>query len=136
MNRTLMETVRCMLLEAKLSEVFWAEALATTTYTINKSPSNPINLKTSEEMWRGSSSDVSNLKTFGCIAYVHTKQSKVEPRALKCMFIGYPEGVKGYKCWDFTSNGSLISKEVVFKENEFYMNYETSRQHRSAESYS
>ncbi|KAA0066172.1 putative polyprotein [Cucumis melo var. makuwa] len=33
-----------------------------------------------------------------CTTYVHTKQSKVEPRAIKCMFIGYPEGVKGYKC--------------------------------------
>ncbi|TYK02789.1 retrovirus-related Pol polyprotein from transposon TNT 1-94 [Cucumis melo var. makuwa] len=125
MNRTLMERVRCMLSEAKLPEDFWAEALATATYTINRSPSISINMKAPEEMWRGSPPDLSNLKTFGCTTYVHTKQSKVEPRALKCMFIGYPKGVKGYNCWNFTSNRSLISRDVTFKEDELYMNSET-----------
>ena len=39
----------------------------------------------------------SHLKVFGCIAFVHTKKSKLEPMALKCIFIRFPEGVKGYK---------------------------------------
>ena len=99
MNRTLMERVRCMLPEAKFPEYFWAEALASTTYIINRSPNIYVNMKTHEEMQRVSPLDLSNLNTFRCTTYVHTKQSKVEPRALKCMFIGYPEGVKGYKCW-------------------------------------
>lgn len=44
-----------MLLEAKNSEDFLAEALAiaTLTYIINKSLSISINLNTSEEIWRG-----------------------------------------------------------------------------------
>ena len=91
-----MERVRCMLLEAKLSKDFWAEALATTTYTINRSPNIYTNMKTLEETWRGLYLDLLNLKTFECTTYVHTKQSKVEPKALKCMFTRYPEGVKGY----------------------------------------
>ncbi|KAA0060416.1 retrotransposon protein, putative, Ty1-copia subclass [Cucumis melo var. makuwa] len=126
MNRTLIERVRCMLSEAKLPEDFWVESLATATYTTNRSPSISINMKTPEEMWKGSAPDLSNLKTFRCTIYIHTKQSKVEPRAIKCMFIGYPEGVKGYKCWNFISNRSLISRDVTFKEDEFYMNSETS----------
>ena len=85
-------------------------------------------MKTSEEMWKGTSPDLSNLKTFRCTTCVHTKQSKVESRALKCMFIEYPEGVKEYKCLDFTSNRSLISRDEIFKENEFYMITETSKQ--------
>lgn len=92
MNRTLLEMVSCVLLEAKNSEDFLAEALAiaTLTYIINKSLSISINLNTSEEIWRGTPPDLSNLCTY-------TKQSKVEPGALKHILKGYLEGVKGYK---------------------------------------
>ena len=36
MNRTIMERVRSMLAHAKLPKTFWAEALSTTTYVINR----------------------------------------------------------------------------------------------------
>ncbi|KAA0062924.1 retrotransposon protein, putative, Ty1-copia subclass [Cucumis melo var. makuwa] len=97
MNRTLMERVRCMISEAKISENFWAEALATATYTVNRSPCVSIDMKTPEERWTGATPKLFNLKPFGCTAYVYIKQNKIEPRALKCMFIGYPDFVKGYK---------------------------------------
>ena len=38
MNQTLMERVWSMLAHAKLPKTFWAEALSTTTYVINRSP--------------------------------------------------------------------------------------------------
>ena len=78
-------------------------------------------MKTPEKRWTEATLKLSNLKPFGCTTYVYIKQSKIEPRALKCMFIGYPDGVKGYKLWDFSKERSLISRDVVFKENEIYM---------------
>ena len=42
MNRTIMERVRSMLALAKLPKKFWAEALSTATYVINRSPSVPL----------------------------------------------------------------------------------------------
>ena len=42
MNRTIMERVRSMLAHAKLPKTFWAEALTTATYVINRSPSVPL----------------------------------------------------------------------------------------------
>ena len=54
-----------MLSEAKITEAFWAKALTTATYTINRSPNISINMKTPKEMWRGTPPDLSNLKTFG-----------------------------------------------------------------------
>ncbi|KAA0051442.1 Retrovirus-related Pol polyprotein from transposon TNT 1-94 [Cucumis melo var. makuwa] len=120
-SRTSMERVRCMISEAKISKTFWAEALTTATYTVNRSPCVSIDMKTPEERWIGATPKLSNLKPFGCTTYVYIKQSKIEPRALKCMFIGYPDGVKDYKLWDFFKERSLISRDVVFKENEIYM---------------
>ena len=53
------------------------------------------------------------------MAYVHIKQDKLEARAAKCVFIGYPEGVKGYKLWKLESRcGSrvVINMDVAFDE--------------------
>jgi len=71
--------------------------VTTATYVINKSPSATIGVKTPYEMWIGHKPNLEHLRVFGCIAYAHIKQGKLEPQAKKCIFIGYPSGVKGYK---------------------------------------
>lgn len=97
MNRTLLERVRCMLISAGLSKSFWGEAVVTTGYLINRCPSSAVNFKTPTELWSGKQSDYSSLRVFGCLAYAHVRKDKLDARAVKCFFIGYPEGVKGYK---------------------------------------
>ena len=64
--------------------------------------------------------DYSKLRIFGCIAYAHVKQGKLEPRALKCRFLGYLEGVKGYRLWRVDSKPPqcIISIDVTFHEDE------------------
>lgn len=62
---------------------------------------------------------MNHVRVFGCAAYAHVKQDKL-PRALKCVFIGYPQGVKGYRLW-YIEKGSekcIISRDVVFNEQE------------------
>ena len=63
-----------------------------------------------------------NLRVFGCVAYAYIRQGKLEPRALKCMFLGYPQGVNGYKLWCMEKGHPrvLISRDVVFKESKMY----------------
>nr|GEU36957.1 retrovirus-related Pol polyprotein from transposon TNT 1-94 [Tanacetum cinerariifolium] len=43
--------------------------------------------------------DYSNLRVFGCPVYVHVNEGKLVPRAVKCIFLGYGFGVKGYRVW-------------------------------------
>ncbi|KAH9656842.1 Integrase catalytic domain-containing protein [Citrus sinensis] len=64
--------------------------------------------------------DYAKLRIFGCIAYAHVKQGKLEPRALKCRFMGYPKGVKGYRLWCVNSKPPqcIISRYVRFHEEE------------------
>ena len=120
MNRTLVDKVKCMLIHYKLPMSLWAKALSTTCYIVNRSPSTGINFKTPYELWYGKLADYSSLKIFGCPAYAHIKQGKLEPRALRCVFLGYPEGVKGYKLWciDLKPPKAIISRDVVFNEAE------------------
>ena len=95
----------------------------TIVYLINKCPFAALNFKVPNEVWNGVPPDYSHLRVFGCVAYAHMSQGKLEPWAKKCMFVGYPFGVKGYKLW-YSVDGvskSLISREVVFKEDLMYM---------------
>ena len=88
-----------MIINAGLPKSFWGEAITTTCYLINRYPSQAIGLKTPMEMWTGQPADYSHLRVFGCLAYAHYKQDKLDPRALKFISIGYSEDVKGYKLW-------------------------------------
>jgi len=70
------------------------------------------------EVWSGRPADYSNLKVFGALAFAHVRQDKLDARVVKCIFIGYPEGVKGYKLWKMEPGGSkfIISRDVTFDE--------------------
>lgn len=60
---------------------------------------------------------------FGCTAYAHIRQDKKQPRAKKCIFFRYPDGVKGYKLWciELGEEKCIISHDVVFNEKEMPM---------------
>lgn len=120
MNRTLLERVRCMLTNVGLPRIFWAEAVKTASYLINRCSSTAIDLKTPQEAWSGRSSDYSHIRVFGCTAYAHSKEDKLQPRAKKCIFLGFPEGVKGYRLWcvEPGKEKCIVSRDVVFNEDE------------------
>ena len=117
MNRTILEKVRCMLNESGLPKKFWAEATNTAVYLINRSPNSAISFKTPMHVWSGKKPSLVHLKPFGCLAYVYIDQGKLNPRACKAVFIGYPTGVKGYKVWLLNENKCVISRNIVFHES-------------------
>ena len=63
-------------------------------------------------------------RVFGCECYVHlypNQTKKLSPRALKCVFVGYSNTQKGYKCYYPTGRRILVSLDVTFNErNHFY----------------
>jgi hypothetical protein len=75
-----------------LPNYFWAEAIAIAMYIMNRTPTVVVHGMTPEEKFTGKKPYVSHLKVFGYIAYVHVpneKRSKLDPKAEKCIFIGY-----------------------------------------------
>nr|GEW38183.1 zinc finger, CCHC-type [Tanacetum cinerariifolium] len=59
---------------------------------------------------------------YSCSAYSYVKQGKVEPKAVKCVLLGYHEGVKGYRLYrlDDESPKIFTSRNVVFNEGVMY----------------
>jgi IS30 family transposase len=100
MNRTLMEKSRSMLRGAELGQELWAEAVGTTCYLVNRSPSSALVDRTPHEVWNRKKPSLQHLRVFCFDAYVHVpkeNRSKMDKKVEKCIFIGYKDGVKGYK---------------------------------------
>ena len=97
MNQILLERARCMPSNSGLAKWFWGEAVNTACYLINLRSHIGIECKISSKVWSGKSADYSILRVFGCTVYYHVNDGKLEPRAKKRVFMGYGDGVKGYR---------------------------------------
>ena len=106
-----------MLRQAKMSKVFWAKVVHTVSHIVNRSPASAIDFKTPNEVWSGEPSNYSYLRVFGCPAYYHVNEGKLEPRARKAIFVGYVDGVKGYKLWCLSLLKFVVSRDVTFDES-------------------
>nr|GEU34312.1 Gag-Pol polyprotein [Tanacetum cinerariifolium] len=126
MNKTWFERARAMLATTSLEKLFWAEAVNTACYVINRSSSTIVELKTPIEMWTQKPVNYSDLNLFGSPVYVmyNTQETtKLDPKFRKCLFLGYANGVKEYHLWDPAAHKV---------ENEFQSNdsFEASPQHQ------
>ena len=92
-----------MLSGTELGQEFQVEAVETACYLVNRSPSSALEDKTPHEVWTGKKPSLSHLRLFGCDAYVHVpkeKRTKLDNKCERCIFIGYKDGLKGYKLWN------------------------------------
>ncbi|GBP39934.1 Retrovirus-related Pol polyprotein from transposon TNT 1-94 [Eumeta japonica] len=120
MNRALVERAKYMLFDAQLAKQFWAEALTTVAYIINRSPTKSVNGKTPMEIWTGKKPNLSNLKVFGCEVKTQVpkeKRQKWDSKSRKLLFVGYCESTKGYRILDPDTNKIIKNRDVIFLEN-------------------
>jgi len=90
---------------------------------INRVPLSPINMKSPYELMFEEKPSVKHFKVFGSICYVHVpdaKRTKLDAKAHKCIFIGYDERKKGWKCMDPETHKFIVSRDVVFDEVSSY----------------
>ncbi|KAE9000882.1 hypothetical protein PF011_g13989 [Phytophthora fragariae] len=115
MNRTIMEKARSMLHYKSVPTVWWAEAVSTAVYVINRSTNTQYTSLAPYELCFKVKPTLEHLRVFGSHGYAHidkAKRTKLEPKSLRCMFLGYAENVKGYRVFDLDAskvkNGTVI----------------------------
>lgn len=117
MNRTLLNMVRTKIIDSSIPKTLWGEALKCSAYELNRTPTSALPQgKTPSEIWHGRN-DLSKLRIFGCRAWytVLPKESKLEQRAKKAVFIGYCGG--GYRLYLPEEEKVIKSRDVRFDEN-------------------
>ncbi|CAJ2672444.1 unnamed protein product [Trifolium pratense] len=120
-NQTIMNMVRCMLSEKHLPKFLWGEAVNLAVHILNRSPTLAVKDKTPEEAWSDIKPAIHYLKVFGCVAHVHipeAKRKKLNAKSFRCVMLGISDESKAYRLFDPTTKRIVISKDVIFEENE------------------
>lgn len=121
-HRYLLETCRALMHQSKVPVPFWGDCLLTATSLINKFPSSVLKFKTPYEVLYKQKPSYDLLGTFGCLCFVSTlpiQRGKLEPRAIKGVFLGYPMGKKGNKVMNLQTRKIIFSRNVIFHEDTY-----------------
>ena len=118
-NRTLQEMSRSMLLEHNTPQHFWAEAVNTACYILNKVLIRKTLSKTPYELWKGRKPKVSFFKVFGSKCFVlrtRGTQDKFAPKSDEGILVGYSQRSKAYRVFLKESQTIIESLHVDFDE--------------------
>jgi hypothetical protein len=117
-NQTVVGMARALLKQRGMLAVFWGEAVVTTVYILNHSPTKALNDRTSYEAWYGRKPAVSHLRVFGCLTFDKELGhiGKLDNRSTLGVFIGYAEGSKAYHILDPGTQRVRTTRDVVFDE--------------------
>jgi hypothetical protein len=120
--RTINDIVCTLLFQAHMPTTFWVESLHTATYLLNRIPNKAISAPCPFFALFSVIPTYSHIRTFGCLCYPNTAATmphKLSPRSVACVFLGYTSNHRGYRCMDIESRRIIISRHVVFDENQF-----------------
>ena len=114
-----------IMFESNVPKYLWGDAVLTAAYLINRMPTRVLNYHTPLDTFKTFfpacrlHTDLP-LKVFGCTVFMHisTSRSKLDPRAEKCIFVGYSPTTKGYKCFNPSTKKLHVSMDVTFLEHQ------------------
>jgi hypothetical protein len=118
-NRTLMDMARTMLDEYKTTNWFWAEAINTACYSINRLYLHRILKKTSYELLTSKKPNVSYFRVFGSKCFILVKRgrkSKFAPKAVEGFLLGYDSNTRAYRVFNKSTGLVEVSCDIVFDE--------------------
>ncbi|RDX78941.1 hypothetical protein CR513_40699, partial [Mucuna pruriens] len=111
-----------------VSNVYWREVVLTAAYLINKLPTRVLNdispIKHMLSFFPSSPLMLSlPSRVFGYVTFVHSHNphhGKLDPKVVKCVFIGYPSNKKGFKCYHSQSRRFFVSIDVTFHKTQSF----------------
>lgn len=105
----------CILHAISLLPNIWDETLNYVNHIQNISPHRSVKDQNPFEERSGRKLEVTHFQIFGSCAWAHVpseKRKELDPQSTTCIFVGYLDGVKGYKLLYIIPIGSSLS--VVF----------------------
>lgn len=118
-HRHVVEHGLALLFHANVPKKYWVDAFMTSVFLINRTPSEKLKMKSPFSLLFGKEPDYSSLRVFGsrCFPYLREyAKNKFEPKSLPCVFLGYNQKHKGYRCLYPPTGRIFISRHVVFHE--------------------
>ncbi|GKB33794.1 retrovirus-related pol polyprotein from transposon TNT 1-94 [Tanacetum coccineum] len=100
-----------------LPKSFWGYALESAARILNMVPTKKVE-RTPYEIWHGKAPKLSYLRVWGCEALIkRDTPDKLDPRFIKCIFVGYPKETMGYYFYNPLENKIFVALNVEFFEN-------------------
>jgi hypothetical protein len=121
-HRHIVEVGLSLLSHASMPLKFWNEAYLTAVFLINRTPSKVIKFQTPMQHLLGNALDYSILRTFGCACWPNLRPynaHKLSFYSKRCVFLGYSNQHKGYKCLEPSYGRVFVSHDVIFDETVF-----------------
>jgi hypothetical protein len=117
--RTLADGAKALLLSASLPDRFWGFAFLTMIYVRNRSWSKGADVIPFTSL-TGRDPDLSNLRVFGCPAFVHIDSSqrlKFSSKAWRGIFVGYAVDSPAWLVYNPVTHRVIRSRSVTFDES-------------------
>jgi hypothetical protein len=108
-----------MLDEYKTPDRFWAEAIHTAYYSINRLYLHRILKKTSYELLAGKNPNVSYFRVFGSKCFILIKRgrnSKLAPKVVEGFLLVYDSNTRAYRVFNKSTALVEVSCDIVFDE--------------------
>ncbi|GKC72804.1 retrotransposon protein, putative, ty1-copia subclass [Tanacetum coccineum] len=124
--------VRSMMNQTNLPISFWDYALESDARILNMVPTKKVE-KPPYELWHGKVPNLSYLKVWGCEALVkYDTPRKLEPRSVKCIFVGYLKKTMGYYFYYPYEHKIIVARYSKLFENSL-ISQEASGSHEDLE---
>jgi hypothetical protein len=105
-----------MLQARALPPKLWVEAINYTAYIQSRVPHKLVKGVTPYEAWSRKKPEVTPFRIFNSCAWARIpsdRRKAMVAQSKECIFVGYPEGVNGYRLLDTTSYTIFIQRSVL-----------------------
>ncbi|CAI7868486.1 unnamed protein product, partial [Closterium sp. NIES-53] len=112
------DVARTSMIHAAAPHFLWPFAVQYAAHQLNLQPQVSLPETSPTLRWTGKVGDASAFRVWGSRAFVRDLSAdKLSPRAVPCVFLGFPPDVPGWQFYHPTSRRVLSSQDVTFDES-------------------
>ncbi|CAI7895383.1 unnamed protein product [Closterium sp. NIES-54] len=113
-----MDVARTSMIHAAAPHFLWPFAVQYGAHQLNFQPRVSLPETSPTLLWTGKVGDASAFRVWGSRAFVRDLSAdKLSPRAVPCVFLGFPPDAPGWQFYHPTSRRVLSSQDVTFNES-------------------